>query len=94
MVKKGPKKDTSVMYGPHDKNGRWFSTVLYTRTLSNLEKCDKEWLVYSKEHDGVFCFYCKLFRKRIWKGKLGDDGYSDWHVVTTRVKEHDTIDKV
>ncbi|XP_052619612.1 uncharacterized protein LOC111878296 [Lactuca sativa] len=89
LVEKCPKRDTSIMYGPYNKSGRRFSTALYTRTLSNLEKCDRGWLVYSKELDKVFCFCCKVFRKGISKGKLGDEGYSDWHHVTSRVKEHE-----
>nr|KAJ0220730.1 hypothetical protein LSAT_V11C200066790 [Lactuca sativa] len=89
LVQKGPKRDNSIMYGPYDKFGRRFSAALYTRTLPNLEKCDREWLVYSKELDKVFCFCCKVFRKGISKGKLDGDGYADWHHVTTRVKEHE-----
>ncbi|KAL7586384.1 uncharacterized protein LOC111887385 [Lactuca sativa] len=89
LVERGPKRDTSNMYGPYDKSGRRFSTALYTKTLPNLEKCDKEWLVYSKDLDKVFCFCCKVFRKGISKGKLGDEGYSDWYHVTSRVKEHE-----
>ncbi|XP_023742437.1 uncharacterized protein LOC111890562 [Lactuca sativa] len=87
LVEKGPKRDTSIMYGPYYKSGRRFSAVLYTKTLPNLEKCDREWLVYLKEFDKVFCFCCKVFRKGISKGKLGEEGYSDWHHVTSRVKE-------
>ncbi|CAI9280306.1 unnamed protein product [Lactuca saligna] len=67
LVEKGPKRDNSIMNGPYDKFGRWFSAALYTRTLSNLKKCDREWLVYSKELDRVFCFCCKVFRKGISK---------------------------
>ncbi|XP_023762714.2 uncharacterized protein LOC111911155 [Lactuca sativa] len=89
LVEKGPKIDTSIMYGPYDKFGRRFSAALYTITLPNLEKCDREWLVYSKEQDRVFCFCCKVFRKGISKGKLDGEGYADWHHVTTRVKEHE-----
>nr|KAJ0198046.1 hypothetical protein LSAT_V11C700346170 [Lactuca sativa] len=89
LVQKGPKRDNSIMYGPYDKFGRRFSAALYTRTLPNLEKCDREWLVYSKEIDKVFCLCCKVFRKGISKGKLDGDGYADWHHVTTRVKEHE-----
>ncbi|KAL7615024.1 hypothetical protein Lser_V15G06397 [Lactuca serriola] len=89
LVEKGPKRDSSIMYGPYDKFGRRFSAALYTRTLSNLEKCDRERLVYSKELDRVFCFCCKVFRKGISKGKLDGEGYADWHHVTTRVKEHE-----
>ncbi|GJR16516.1 zinc finger MYM-type protein 1 [Tanacetum coccineum] len=40
----------------------------YTRVLPNNEKCDKEWLVYSKELDKVFYFYCKLLKKDTAKG--------------------------
>nr|KAJ0221796.1 hypothetical protein LSAT_V11C200069060 [Lactuca sativa] len=89
LVEKGPKRDSSIMYGPYDKFGRRFSTALYKRTLTNLEKCDREWLVYSKELDRVFYFCCKVFRKGISKGKLDGEGYTDWHHVTTRVKEHE-----
>ncbi|XP_052624910.1 uncharacterized protein LOC128132399 [Lactuca sativa] len=63
--------------------------ALYTRTLSNLEKCDRVWIVYLNELDRVFCFCCKVFRKRISKGKLDGEGFADWHHVTTRVKKHE-----
>jgi hypothetical protein len=46
LVQKGPKRDLSIEHGPRDT--RRFSTVSYTRDLSNGEKCDREWLVYSK----------------------------------------------
>jgi hypothetical protein len=77
------------MYGPYDKFSRRFSTTLYARTLPNLEKHDREWLVYSKELDKVFCFCCKVFRKGPSKGKLDGEGYADWHHVSQRVKEHE-----
>ncbi|XP_022023705.1 zinc finger MYM-type protein 1-like [Helianthus annuus] len=63
--------------------------TIYTRTLSNLEKCDREWLVYSKELDKMFCFCCKVFRNGAPKGRLGGVGFDDWHHATGRVKEHE-----
>ncbi|KAD3066407.1 hypothetical protein E3N88_34287 [Mikania micrantha] len=92
LVEKGPKRDTSIVYGPYDvsgPSGRRFSTALFTRTLSNMEKCDREWLVYSRTVDKIFCFCCKLFRKRAPKGGLDGEGYQDWHHASTRVKEHE-----
>ncbi|XP_022003733.1 zinc finger MYM-type protein 1-like [Helianthus annuus] len=38
LVAKGPKRDTSIEFGPYDKFNRRFSSTIYTRTLSNLEK--------------------------------------------------------
>ena len=59
LLQKGPKMDLSIEHGRRDKLSRRFSAVSYTRVLSNGEKCDREWLVYSKEPDKVFCFCCK-----------------------------------
>lgn len=52
---------------------------MYTRTLANGEKCDRDWLVYSKELDKVFCFCCKLFR-----------GNHDWRHLGAWLREHET----
>ncbi|XP_021975379.1 DNA-directed RNA polymerase III subunit RPC7-like [Helianthus annuus] len=37
LAAKGPKRDTSIEFGPSDKFNRRFSATIYTRTLSNLE---------------------------------------------------------
>ncbi|XP_076907193.1 uncharacterized protein LOC143563567 [Bidens hawaiensis] len=89
LVEKGPKRDLTIDKGPKDKLGRRFHATLYTRTLSNKENCDREWLVYSKELDKVFCFCCKLLRKGLPKGRLDSEGYRDWQHSTTSLKEHE-----
>ncbi|XP_021763923.1 zinc finger MYM-type protein 5-like [Chenopodium quinoa] len=61
LVKKGPNRDNSIVKGLKDKFSRRFTTNLYTRVLSNNEKRDRDWLVYSKELDRVYCFCCKIF---------------------------------
>ena len=74
---------------PRDRLGRRFSALSYTRVLSDGERCDREWLVYSKELDKVFCFCCKLLRKGHVRGQLANDGFSDWHHLISRLKEHE-----
>jgi hypothetical protein len=58
--------------------------------LSNGELCNRDWLVYSKELDRVFCFGCKLFTKGYRKGLLANQGYNDWLHLANRFKEHET----
>ncbi|KAI3737329.1 hypothetical protein L2E82_27327 [Cichorium intybus] len=89
LVEKGPKRDYSVDKGPLDKFSRRFSATMYTRTLQNKKTCDREWLVYSKDLDKVFCFCCKLFKKGLPKGQLDNEGYADWQHLSTRLKEHE-----
>ncbi|GJW95987.1 zinc finger MYM-type protein 1-like protein [Tanacetum coccineum] len=89
LVAEGPKRDRSIDKGPKDKNSRRFSSAFYTRVLPNNEKCDREWLVYSKELDKVFCFCCKIHRKGIAKGHLANEGYRDWQHLGTILKEHE-----
>ncbi|MFS7941976.1 putative transcription factor and/or regulators TTF-type(Zn) family [Helianthus anomalus] len=88
LVTKGPKRDMDVK-GPVDKFGRHFSNTMYTRILSNRETCDREWLVYWKKLDKLYCFCCKVFRTRHPKGGLDDEGYNDWRHASGRLKEHE-----
>ncbi|GKD40221.1 zinc finger MYM-type protein 1-like protein [Tanacetum coccineum] len=63
----------------------------YTRVLPNNEKSDREWLVYSKELDKLFCFCCKLLKKGTTKGQLDNEGFLDWKNLGSRLKEHNTF---
>ncbi|XP_003614637.2 zinc finger MYM-type protein 5 [Medicago truncatula] len=89
LATKGPIRDLSIVKGPRDKSSRRFTTNLYTITLSNGEKCDRDWLVYSKELDRLFCFFCKVFKRGIGRGQLANEGFSDWSHVFVRLKEHE-----
>uniref|UniRef100_A0A7N0U510 TTF-type domain-containing protein n=1 Tax=Kalanchoe fedtschenkoi TaxID=63787 RepID=A0A7N0U510_KALFE len=89
LAVKGPKRDMFIQKGPKNKIGRRFSSDLYTRILDNGEKQDREWLVYSKELDKVFCFCCKIFKKGYVKGGLVNEGYEDWSHIGTRLQEHE-----
>ena len=90
LAQKGPRRDLSIKKGPKDRYSRRFSALFYTRFLSNGEHCDRDWLVYSKELDRVFCFGCKLFTKGHRKGQLANKGYNNWIHLGTRLKEHET----
>ena len=61
LVEKGPKRDMSIKKGPKDKFNICFSAKWYNRILLNGEKCKRDWLVYCKEIDKLFCFCCKIF---------------------------------
>lgn len=70
LASNGPKRDLTIEKGPNDRFYRHFSSIHYNRILSNGEKWDRDWLVYSKELDKVFCFCCKVFRKGHGVGEL------------------------
>ncbi len=90
LAEKGPRRDLLIQKGPKDKYSRRFSALFYNRVLPNGEHCDRDWLVYSKELDRVFCFGCKLFTKGYRKGQLANEGYNDWIHLGSRLKEHET----
>ncbi|PWA80531.1 hypothetical protein CTI12_AA196460 [Artemisia annua] len=75
--------------GLKHKFNRRFSAAFCTRVLPNSKKCDREWPVYSKELDRVFCFCCKIFRKGVSKGSLVNEGFADWTHLGTRLREHE-----
>lgn len=79
LVEKGPPTRPSVDYlFPRDDIERCFPYSCYTRRMSNGEKQDMRWLVYSKSKDKVFCFCCKLFTQETFPLLLVTIGYDDW----------------
>ena len=89
LALKGPKRDLTIEKDPNDQFNRHFSSIHYTRVLPNREKSDRDWLVYSKELDKVFCFCCKVFRKGHGVGDLAKGGFNDWMHLSARLKEHE-----
>ncbi|XP_062849623.1 uncharacterized protein DDB_G0283697-like [Trichomycterus rosablanca] len=61
MVENGPQKCSDGPYPRSDKSKRRFSKAYCFRLLSNGEKVERDWLLYSKSTNRVYCFACKLF---------------------------------
>ncbi|CAK6980254.1 zinc finger MYM-type protein 5-like [Scomber scombrus] len=55
LVEKGPFKVSNFDF-PVNQEKRHFSDDFYVRKLPNGEKARRDWLVYSKKTDSVFCF--------------------------------------
>ncbi|XP_026459845.1 zinc finger MYM-type protein 5-like [Papaver somniferum] len=88
LVEKGPVRVDNIIFPRDDKND-CFSSYHYFRKLSNFEKQDRRWLVYSKTLDKVFCFCCKLFMKRESNYQLCSTGFNDWNNLSGRLASHE-----
>ncbi|KAF8114948.1 hypothetical protein N665_0031s0038 [Sinapis alba] len=91
LVERGPPTRPPVDYPfPRDGIERCFTYSCYTRRMSNGEKQDRRWLVYSKSKDKLFCFCCKLFTQETYPPLLLTTGYDDWRNASHRLKNHET----
>lgn len=81
LVKNNPLQ-INLNYYPLDD-----SNVHYFKTLSNGEKLNRTWLIYSESSDSVFCFCCKLFKKYI--SSLSMQGTRDWKNISEILKRHE-----
>ncbi|KAL6190410.1 hypothetical protein ACLB2K_036808 [Fragaria x ananassa] len=89
LVKNGPVRDMLIGKGPKDGLKRRFSSEFYSKYLPNGEKHHRDWLVYSKDIDKVFCFCCKLFKNKPLPSQLAHDGLRDWGHLAFSLKTHE-----
>ncbi|KAF8106031.1 hypothetical protein N665_0148s0019 [Sinapis alba] len=91
LVERGPPTRPPIDYPfPRDGIERCFTYSCYTRRMSNGEKQDRRWLVYSKSKDKLFCFCCKLFSQETYPPLLVTTVYYDWRNASHRLKNHET----
>lgn len=95
IVKLGPIQIKNYNFPPNEEHPRRRFTVnYYYRKLPNNEVVDRQWLVYSKTKNCVFCFPCKLFSKEIiddnnYDSHLTNSGVDDWKHLTETLKSHE-----
>ena len=92
LVERGPIRENDLDF-PNDENNRHFSITYYTRKLSNGEKHDRKWLIYSKDLDKVYCFCCKLFNSKLSTSQLVNEGTKDWKNLSYKLKTHETTNE-
>lgn len=88
LIENGPKRETNINF-PKDEYSRRFSSNYYIQNLPNGETRDREWLVYSKDLDRVFCFCCKLFKTKPSKSQLASEGIRDWKHLSKTLEQHE-----
>ncbi|XP_065651186.1 zinc finger MYM-type protein 5-like [Hydra vulgaris] len=72
---------------PKNVSGRKFSDNYYYRTLSNGEKFCRSYLLYSKTHNSVFRYFCKLMSDNTTQLT---SGCNDWQHLSHILKVHET----
>jgi len=59
-----------------------------------VKKIARNWLLYSKSHDRVYCFCCKLFSSQLQipnPGSLTNNGTSDWKHIALKLEQHENF---
>lgn len=63
-----------------EKPARRFTEKYYYRLMTNGEKVSRPWLIYSKRHNCVYCFCCKLFNNYVKNCNFISNGIQDWKI--------------
>lgn len=94
---------TLILHGPDQgknidfrnietKDGRRFLPHWFKKKLPNGETVDRNWLIYSKNQNAIFCFPCCLFEiRQIQIPMIANrrEGFSDWKNLN-RIEDHET----
>lgn len=72
-----------------EKPARRFTEKNYYRLMPNGEKVNRPWLIYSKRHNYVYSFCCKLFNHYVKNCNFISNGIQDWKNLSTSLKHHE-----
>ncbi|XP_028600581.2 zinc finger MYM-type protein 5-like [Podarcis muralis] len=76
LIDQGPVQIKQSAHPTDGNNNRAFSDTCYTKKLKNNETVNRDWLLYSRSSDSVFCFYCQLFNNNVTAFN-GESGFKD-----------------
>lgn len=71
------------------QNGRSFNNNIFYATHTNGSHFKREWLIYSKSSDSVYCLFCALFNQNSNRFCATGRGYSDWKNIKREVANHE-----
>lgn len=86
IVRKGPYQITTTF---PKTDGRSFNAYFYLKEMPNGEKVKREWLVYSKRLNAIFCFCCRIFGEKSTVGMSSANGFNDWQHSSRTIKQHE-----
>ncbi|KAL4098032.1 hypothetical protein QTP88_022704 [Uroleucon formosanum] len=93
LILHGPDQGKSIDFRSiQTKDGRRFLPHWFKKQLPNSETIDRNWLIYSKNKNALFCFPCCLFEYRQSQIPLianRQEGFSDWKNIN-RIEDHET----
>ena len=79
---------------PSDSKNRTFPTSLLSITLANGEKVPRDWLVWSRSQQALYCLPCRLFSKASMSTRsnfaktYGYDKAKKWKKLFDKIPEH------
>lgn len=61
--------------------------------MSNNEKIQRKWLIYSEYKNAVYCFNCKLFDSKVHSPFSDYNGFNDWKHLSQALERHERSKK-
>lgn len=93
LILHGPDQGKTIDFRSIEtKDGRRFHPHWFKKQLPNSETIDRNWLIYSKNKNALFCFPCCLFEYRQTQIPFianRQEGFSDWKNIN-RIEDHET----
>lgn len=86
FVQHGPELCDNLSVYP-DRENRHFDKKWFVKTMSNGEQVLRNWLIYCKRKDALFCFPCIIFGKNqnVWTTA----GFRDWQHLNPMLPRHE-----